>query len=404
MPGRIRFLLVALVALIGASPATSHGFSVLAHQAVVDRSWDATLAPALQRRFPGGDPVRARSFAYGGSHVADLGYFPFGSKLFTELLHYVRTGDFVANLLAAARDADEYAFALGALAHYVADPKLGKKFGERVTYADDAASHLQTEFRFDVFQMARTRGSHDLFHHALQFEVATRVLDAAMAQTYGLRLGDLFASPEVAILTYRYAFRGLIHEATGIAWEIYRADIQALDPQATPAGFVYDLSREDFETEFGKVAAEPGYFAKAFAWLTMLVPNVGPFKRTVFKPLPPAAREQYAAALDHAVARYRAMVASLGSRGAVDLPAQNLDTATPTRFGDYSPADEAYAGLVAALAAKADGTAAPSALRADLRRFYAGRPLGVGRDDDERELDAALVRVAGDLTASRPVK
>src|SRR5215203_3025131 len=110
-----------LISLLLAQPTHSAAFSVLAHQAVVDRSWDATLTPEIRRRFPGTDLKRARAFAYGGSHVADLGYFPLGSKLFTELLHYVRTGDFVTNLIASARDADEYAFALGALAHYVAD-------------------------------------------------------------------------------------------------------------------------------------------------------------------------------------------------------------------------------------------------------------------------------------------
>lgn len=406
-PGRI-LLAVAVAGIVAGHPDPGLGFSVLAHQGVVDRSWTGVIEPALQRRFPLGDPTRARAFAYGGSHVADLGYFPLGSKLFTELLHYVRTGDFIANLLASARDANEYAFALGALAHWVADttghpeatnrvvaelyPKLREEFGDAVTYADDQASHLQTEFRFDVFQLSRVKGGRDLFHHSLQFEVATRVLDEAMQRTYGLALSDLFTSTDAAILTYRYAFRGLIHEATGIAWHLYEADITALDPEMTPAGFVYDLSREDFETEFGKVYAEPGYFAKLFAFLVKLVPDVGPLRRSVLKPLPPEARRQYVAALDHAVTRYRSMVASVGRRHALDLPPQNLDTAEATRFGAYPPADEAYAALVEKLAD--DPAKAPPALRADIQRFYAARPLGAARDDDDRELDEALTRLA----------
>src|SRR5688572_1888718 len=381
-PGRV-LLAVAFAVIVTARPDVGLGFSVLAHQAVVDRSWDAAIVPALQRRFPLGDPDRARAFAYGGSHVADLGYFPLGSKLFTDLLHYVRTGDFVANLLASARDADEYAFALGALAHYVADttghpeatnrvvptlyPELREEFGDEVTYAEDHGSHLQTEFRFDVFQMARTKGGRDLLHHSLQFEVATRALDEALQRTYGLGLADLFTSPETAILTYRYAFRGLIHEATGIAWELYEADIKELDPSMTPAGFVYDLSRADFEREFGKVTAELGYFAKSFAFLVKLVPDWGPFERSIVKPLPPEARARFVAALDHAVARYRTMVVTAGRRAALALPAQNLDTAMPTRFGEYPPADEAYAALVEKLAEN-PAKAPPAELRADLRR------------------------------------
>ncbi len=389
-----------LIFLALALPQNCRAFSVLAHQAVVDRSWDDTLAPEIRRRFPGGDLARARAFAYGGSHVADLGYFPLGNELFTELLHYVRTGDFITNLLAAARDADEYAFALGALAHYVADtvghpeatnrvvpeiyPKLREEFGDRVTYADDASSHLQTEFRFDVFQMAETRGGHDVFHHSLQFEVATRALDEAFEKTYGLRLDNLFASTDAAILSYRWAFRGLIHEATGIAWELYRADIEKLDPEMTPAGFLYDLSREDFEKEFGKIVAEPGYFAKFFGFLVKLVPNIGPFERTIFKPLPPEAQERFRTALGHALDRYRSYVRSAAGKR-LDLPEHNLDTAEPVVFGTYAPADEAYAGLVEKLA-EGNPASVPPGLRADLRRFYAQRP-------NDSEIDEALQRL-----------
>jgi hypothetical protein len=400
-------LLLLLVAVAVVAPARCLAFSVLAHQAVVDRSWDATIAPEVQRRFAGADLARARAFAYGGSHVADLGYFPLGNELFTELLHYVRTGDFVGNLLAAAHDANEYAFALGALAHYVADttghpeatnrvvpeiyPELQKKFGDRVTYADDHASHLQTEFRFDVFQMGQSKGGRDIFHHSVQFEVATRALDEAFQKTYGLRLDDLFASTDAAILSYRWAFRGLIHEATGIAWELYRADIQGLDPKATPAGFVYDVSREDFENEFGKVSAEPGYFAKFFAFVVKIVPNKGPFKRTIWKPLPAEAQRQFRTALEHAVTRYQSAVRSVAAKH-VDLPEVNLDTGTQTAFGDYEPADEAYAGLVQKLADH-DPQQAPAALRADVHRFYAARQTAAAHDKEDRHLDEALARL-----------
>ncbi len=398
-------LLVSTLLCLIAAPRRGHAFSVLAHQAVVDRAWDASLAPEVRRRFPGTDLDRARAFAYGGSHVADLGYFPLGNALFTELLHYVRSGDFVRNLLGVARDGNEYAFALGALAHWVADttghpeatnrvvpelyPKLQKKFGDRVTYADDHSSHLKTEFRFDVFQMGRTKGGRDLYHHSVQFEVATRALDEAFQQTYGLRLDDLFANTDAAILSYRWAFRGVIHEATGIAWELYRADIQGLDPEATPAGFVYDLSRADFEKEFGKVSGEPGYFAKFFAFVVKVVPNWGPFKDTIYKPLPAEAQRQFQTALDHAVTRYQDAVRSAAVQH-LDLPAVNLDTGTPTAFGEYAPADEAYAGLVQKLAGH-DPEGVPAALRSDVRRFYAGRPPGAGGDD--RRLDAALARL-----------
>lgn len=231
----------------------------------------------------------------------------------------MRTGELVRNLIASARDANELAFALGALAHWVADttghpeatnrvvpmiyPKLRKEFGDEVTYADDHASHLLTEFRFDAFLMAQAKGGRDVFHHALQFEVATRALDEAFERTYGLRLDDLFASTDAAIRAYRWAFRGLVQGVTGIAWELYRADVERLDPAMTPAEFVYELSDADFEKEFGEVVTKPGAFARFFGFLVKMVPDVGPLRRTVLKPLPPAARERYA------VARHREAVA-----------------------------------------------------------------------------------------------
>ncbi len=410
-PGSVgtRTSILILLALLTMPARDAAAFSVLAHQAVVDRSWDATIAPAISGRYPGADLERARAFAHGGSHVADLGYFPFGSALFTQLLHYVRTGDFVRNLLGAARDANEYAFGLGMLAHWIADttghpeatnrivpelyPKLREEFGDEVTYADDHAAHFTTEFRFDALQIARSKAGRDIFHHSLQFEVATRALEEAFEQTYGLRPDDVMTSTDAAILTYRYAIRGLIHQVTGIAWQLYQADIQTLDPTMTPAGFVYDLSREDFEHEFGKVVTEPGYFAKFFAVLVKLVPDVGPLKPAIMKPLPADAQKRYEAALDHALTRYRAAIEAATAKR-LDLPELNLDTARPVTYGQYAPADEAYAGLATKLAER--GAAVPAELRADLARFYASRPARAARDDDddERELDATLARLA----------
>lgn len=347
-----------LVLLLVPRPATA--FSVLAHQGVVDGAWESSLVPEIRRRFPNATPdeiAKARAFAYGGSHVADLGYFPLGSALFTNLLHYVRTGEFISALLAAARTPDEYAFALGALAHWVGDttghpegtnravpiiyPKLRKKYGDHVTYADDHSAHATTEFRFDVFQMSRNKRTRDLFRHALQFEVSERVLNEAFERTYGLRLDDLFESTDVAIATYRWGFRTLIHEATGIAWELYRSDIEKLDPQATAESFVFDLPRADYEQEFGKAYREPGYFARFVGWIVRLVPNVGPFKRTPYAPLPPEVQRLFTAAFDHASGKYRTAVGQIRD-GRLELPDANLDVGRPTARGEYEPADEAF--------------------------------------------------------------
>jgi hypothetical protein len=414
-----RFATAAVVlGLFLCAPRPVGAYSVLAHQAIVDRAWETTIAPAIRARFPQASAkeiAQARAYAHGGSHIADLGYFPFGNRLFTDLVHYVRSGTFVDAMVADARTVDEYAFALGALSHHVADsighpeatnravpeiyPKLRKKYGDVVTYADDHSAHLQTEFRFDVLQVAQSPESLDLFKHAIAFEVATPVLDRAFQETYGLHLDDVFADKDVAITTYRWAFRTVIHEATGLAWELYRADIQKLDPSMTPAAFVYDLSRDDFEKEFGKAYREPGYFAKFVAFFVKLVPNVGPLKRLPYKPLPLEARQRFERASARIGAEYRTLVTRAAERR-IEVANVNLDTGRPARHGDYEPADHAYAQLLDELAERRFADVPPG-LRADVLRFYgsdvgAASPTG-NDDDDARKIrrELAVLAAAG---------
>src|SRR5216684_4080926 len=157
---------LALLLLAAWSPS-ARAYSVLTHEAVIDAAWDRFILPLLLQRFPGSTPEdlrKAHAFAYGGCIIQDMGYYPFGSKYFSDLVHYVRSGDFVLNMIGEAHTLNELAFALGALAHYAADtqghsvavnrsvpiqyPKLAKKYGKVVTYADDKTSHLRVEFSF----------------------------------------------------------------------------------------------------------------------------------------------------------------------------------------------------------------------------------------------------------------
>ena len=120
---KVRLGAVLLLGALLASPPV-FGYGVLSHEELVDIAWDADIRPALLRRFPEAtaDQIKqAHAYAYGGSVIQDLGYYPFGNHEFTNLLHYVRTGDFVAWMLRDARNINEYAFAMGALSHYAAD-------------------------------------------------------------------------------------------------------------------------------------------------------------------------------------------------------------------------------------------------------------------------------------------
>src|SRR5690348_16933320 len=187
--GTVAFLFVVLTC------NSALAYSVLTHEEIVDLVWTSELRPLLVQRFPGlseDDLTEAHAFAYGGAVIQDLGYYPFGSKQFSDLVHYVRSGDFVEELVRESKDANEYAFALGALAHYASDteghpavnravsmefPKLRRKFGPSVTYNDDHVAHIRTEFGFDVAQVAKHRYAADQFHDFIGFEVAQGLLE-----------------------------------------------------------------------------------------------------------------------------------------------------------------------------------------------------------------------------------
>ena len=176
----VRALAIVVILLI--CGAASSAYSVLTHEEIVDLLWADEIQPLLRKRYPGlsEDQIRqAHAYAYGGAVIQDLGYYPFGSKDFSNLVHYVRSGDFVRELLLESQDVNEYAFALGVLSHYASDiaghpavnqavaiqyPKLRAKFGQSVRYAQDKTAHLKTEFGFDTVQVVKNRYASQQYH------------------------------------------------------------------------------------------------------------------------------------------------------------------------------------------------------------------------------------------------
>ena len=254
--------LAAMVVSGLSAPKPAAAYSVLAHEANIDALWDGTIAPLLRARFPAASPEQiqeARAYAYGGCVIQDLGYYPFGSRFFSNLLHYVRTGDFIAALIRDAQDVDEYAFALGALGHYAADndghpmavnravplmyPKLKKQFGNRVTYAQSPKNHVLVEFSFDVVQVAAAAYAPEAYHTFIGFQVAKPLLERAFSETYGIEMKDLFFNEDLAIGTYRHAVATTIPEMTKVAWDKKRDEIQKVVPGAKKETVVFNLRR-----------------------------------------------------------------------------------------------------------------------------------------------------------------
>ena len=231
---------------------------------------------------PADELNQAHAYAYGGCIIQDLGYYPFGSKFFSDLTHYVRGGDFVLNLIRDSQDLNEYAFALGALSHYAADnhghpmavnravplfyPELGRKFGKLVTYADDPFSHGKTEFAFDVFQAAKGRYASAAYKNFIGFEVAKPLLERAFQDTYGMRLEKVFMNVDLAIGSYRRAVGSVLPAMTRVAWQIRKQEIRKDAPSVTRKTFLYNLSRSSYERNWGSTYQRPGIRSRFLAY------------------------------------------------------------------------------------------------------------------------------------------
>ena len=410
---------VLLLVVVLSMPSGASAYSLLAHEALIDASWDVHIEPLLKRRYPAATPdalETARAYAYGGSLIQDLGYYPFGSRLFSNLVHYVRSGDFVEALLGSAADVNDYAFALGALAHYAGDtvghgdavnhvvpvmyPKLLAEHGNEVIYAASPTRHLMVEFAFDVLQAARGRFKSDVYQRLIGFEVATPLLGRAFADTYGLQLTDVFGDVDLAIGTYRRAASELIPDVTRAAWRAKHDEILASTPGITEQDFVYTLTPRQYDDAFGATYRKPGFFARFVVAVFAILPKFGPFRSLAFEPLTPDAERTLVASFDASTARFRASLGALDS-GGLSLPPRDLDTGREPLRGVNPLADETYADLLAALA-ETSFAGVPPALRRDITAHYAAGhgPQETSRKVRNRERDAARHLAA--LNAGQP--
>jgi hypothetical protein len=371
------------------------GYGVLAHEGMVDAAWDSGIVPLLHQRFgrlTSNQLAEARAYAYGGSLIQDLGYYPFGSHLFTSLTHYVRAGDFVESLITGAANANEYAFALGALAHYSSDcaahpiavnravplmyPKVRAKVGPRALYVDSPARHVMVEFAFDVLQVAQGAYVAQAYHDRIGFRVSKPLLERSIRETYGLDLGDLLPNVDLAIGTYRRAVGTTIPELTRIAWRDKRDEIEKRAPATSERAFVYVLSRRDYEREFGKDYRKPGFFARVLAFVFKILPKIGPMRPLAFEPLTPEAEALFAESVTTARERYRAVLRSLRA-GPPRVPNTDFDTGRAPALGKNRLADETYAALVHRLAGRAPDEV-PLRLRRELNEFFTRTGAGEG--------------------------
>ncbi|HEV2195806.1 MAG TPA: zinc dependent phospholipase C family protein [Candidatus Acidoferrum sp.] len=371
-------------------PDSAQAYAVLSHEAIIDAAWDSHVKPLLLKKYPQAteeDLSRAQAYAYGGAIIQDMGYYPYGSPFFSDLTHYVRSGDFVQALLRDAQDPTEYAFALGALAHYAADneghrigtnravpvlyPGLGKKYGDSVAYEDGKLAHVKTEFGFDVLEIAKERYAPDGYHDFIGFEVAQRVLDQAFRETYGLELKTILVNEDKALNSYRRDVSNLIPKATRIAWHLKKDEIKDDIPDATKKRFLYNLSRSNYEREWGKNYRKPSPGEIFLAFLYKLIPKWGPLKILQFRTPTPLTEHMFEASFNATLGRYRKLLTETGE-GTLQLENDNFDLGESTGPGKYRMNDEAHAKLLDELA-ETNFANVTSQTKAELLHFYADR-------------------------------
>jgi hypothetical protein len=338
-----RFTILFLAASLLAPQAGA--YSVLTHEEVVDMAWKDTIVPMLQARFPGitPDDIRAaHAYAYGGSVIQDIGYYPFGSHYFSDLLHYVRPEVFVENLIHDSTTPDEYAFALGALAHYCGDtighpavnvvdaqqnPKLEQKYGPVVTYAEDPTAHLRTEFGFDVVEVSQGHYSQDNYRDFIGFQVAKPLLDKAFAETYGIPADSVLTHEDLAINTYRKAVSKIIPNLTVVAFTSYRKQIQQAAPSVDKSKFIYRLKQTEYEKDYGTDYTHLSFGGRILAAFLRIMPKVGPFRSLKVTIANPQQQDVYLKSVNSTVDQYKLYLAQITAAPAPLPPPSEQDAA-----------------------------------------------------------------------------
>ena len=384
----VRRIVLCLIAILLALPSPVRAYAVLSHEAIIDAVWETHIKTLLLKKFPQAteeDLSRAQAYAYGGAIIQDMGYYPYGSPFFSDLTHYIRSGDFILALLRNAKDLNEYAFAVGALAHYAADnnghrlgtnravpilyPGLRKKYGDSVSFEDNRLAHVKTEFGSDVLEIARERYAPDSYHDFVGFEVSRPVLDQAFRETYGLELKDVLVNEEKVLSSYRRDVSKLIPKATRIAWHLKKDEIKDDIPDATKRKFLFNLSRANYEREWGKDYRKPSPGERFLAFLFKLIPKFGPLKILQFRTPTPQTEQMFETSFNATLDHYRELLTALREER-LDLPNHNFDLGENTGPGKYRLNDEAHAQLLDKLSEN-KFAGATSEVRAELLHFFA---------------------------------
>ena len=373
--------------------ASSGAYSVLTHEELIDLAWNESIRPLLLAKFPGATDhqlVVAHSYAYGGCAIQDMGYYPFGKRFLSNLTHYVRSGDFVAWMFENARTLDEYAFAIGALSHYLGDsvghseainpataiafPKLERKYGNSVTYGESPHGHIRTEFAFDVQELGNLELAPPAYLRTVGFRVPRKFLERAFIHTYGFDIHSKVGPDQPALRSYRTAVRSFIPSFAEAEVVLHRH--QFPKPQDDEAYHLFSrrVSRTNYDRRWKHTYKGPGFKAHLLAVFVFIVPKVGGAADLAIKVPTPETQHLYFHSVNQAVDALNDALRRLNEDGSnpVSLANLDLDTGRQDKPGDYPLADETYARLLEQITAKPESTISRN-LKHHILEYYAGK-------------------------------
>jgi hypothetical protein len=383
-------------------------YSVLTHEELIDLAWNDSIRPLLVARFPGATDAQLReahAYAYGGCAIQDMGYYPFGKKFFSNLTHYARTGDFIGWLFQNARTINEYAFAIGALSHYLGDsighsqavnpatgvefPKLRSKFGRIVTYGESPHGHIRTEFAFDADELTDQAFAPPAYLQFIGFQVPRRFLERAFKNTYGFDVHEVLGDPRPALRSYRTSVRSFIPAFA-------EAEVVLHGPQFPPHPnnedyriFAERVARTNYERRWKHAFKGPGFKAHLLAILVFIVPKIGAASDLAVKIPTPDTEEWYLRSVNLTVDTFHGTLDKLRAdpNAFLELPNIDLDTGNRIKRGDYPLADQTYARLLERITSKPERVL-PRDLKANILDFYAGPAPSTGsRQEMDRQLE-----------------
>ena len=381
--------LTLCLALI-AWPPSGEAYGVLTHHQLVDQAWNTVIVPILLNRFPSltAEQLRdAHAYAYGGCVVQDFGYYPFANEFFSDLTHYVRTGDFVQKLFQHAHTANEFAFAIGALSHYVGDsighrqatnpsvastfPKLRDKYGSSVNYAEGKHQHVQVEWAFDVNQAAKLRMAPAAYVRAVGFKVPREQLAAAFYETYGIPLQKIVSGLFPAMKTFRFGARSFLPSFTYAEAVLHKGGLPADTPGPELEEYERQIGQLPKEEGWEQYRKKPGTGIHMLAGLIVILPKVGMLKDLAIKGPTAETERAYIASVNLSTAALAVYLSRLtGTEIDMDLADRDLDTGQPIVPGGYPLTDKTYAQLLARLT-KVPTEPIPAGLKQDIIAYYA---------------------------------